>query len=32
MLEANQFDYYLTTQQFTQKFGMNPIPMAIIYS
>ena len=27
MLEANQFDYYLTTQQFTQKFGMNPIPM-----
>ena len=27
MLEANQFDYYLTTQQFSQKFGMNPIPM-----
>ncbi len=27
MLEANQFDYYLTTQQFTQKFGMNPIPL-----
>jgi len=27
MLEANQFDYFVTTQQFVQRFGMNPIPL-----
>mgnify|MGYP000273929174 CR=1 FL=1 len=23
----NQFDYFVTTQQFVQRFGMNPIPL-----
>ena len=27
MLEANQFDYYQTTEQFINRFGMNPIPL-----
>lgn len=27
MLEANQFDYFVTTQQFEEKFGINPIPL-----
>jgi len=27
MLEANQFDYTITTLQFEEKFGINPIPL-----
>ena len=27
LLEANQFDYYVTTQQFINKYGLNPIPL-----
>ena len=27
MLEANDFDYYQTTQQFMTRFGLNPIPL-----
>ena len=27
MLEANDFDYYQTTQQFITRFGLNPIPL-----
>jgi len=27
MLEANQFDYTITTQQFEKRFGLNPIPL-----
>ena len=27
MLETNNFDYYLTTQQFISKYGLNPIPL-----
>jgi len=27
MLEANQYDYYVTSQQFIQRFGLNPIPL-----
>tara|TARA_R100000781_G_scaffold115019_1_gene88520 strand:+ start:360 stop:6386 length:6027 start_codon:yes stop_codon:yes gene_type:complete len=27
MLESNNYDYFTTTQQFTQKFGLNPIPL-----
>ena len=27
MLEANQFDYTITTMQFEEKFGINPVPL-----
>ena len=27
MLEANQFDYTITTLQFEEKFGINPVPL-----
>ena len=27
MLESNDFDYYVTTQQFMTRFGLNPIPL-----
>ena len=26
MLEANDFDYFVTTQQFVNRYGLNPIP------
>jgi hypothetical protein len=27
MLESNDYDYYVTTQQFIHKYGLNPIPL-----